>query len=92
METPQIRPGLVSHTDPMPRVIAFFRNSAEGNVVIQLLGTLGIPGDRLGVTPPEQIEGGQGLLLSIGCPDEAIVPRVEELCRRHGAEIHRRRR
>jgi hypothetical protein len=92
MENPQIRPGLVKNTQPMPRVVAFFRNSAEGNSVIQILSALGIPGDRLGVTPPEQIEQGQGMLLSIGCPDEALVSRVETICRQHGAEIHRRRR
>jgi hypothetical protein len=92
MENPQIRPGLVTNTDPMPRVVAFFRNSASGNLAIQLLAAMGLPGDRLGVTPPEQIEGGQGMLLDVGCPDESWMPRVEALCRSHGAEIHRRRR
>jgi hypothetical protein len=92
MENPQIRPGLVEHTGAMPRVVAFFRNSAEGNAAIQLLTTLGIPADRLGVTPPEQIEHGQGMVLDVGCPDEALVPKVEAICRTHGAEIHRRRR
>lgn len=91
MENPQIRPGLVKNTEPMPRVVAFFRNSAQGNVVIQLLTKLGVPGDRLGVTPPEQIEHGQGMLLSVGCPDDTFLPRVETICRQHGAEIHRRR-
>lgn len=91
METPQIRPGLVSGTGEMPRVVAFFRNSAEGNAAVQLLTALGIPGDRLGVTPPERIEGGQGMLLSISIPDAALFPRVEEVCRKHGAEVHRRR-
>ena len=92
MENPMIRPGLVTNTGEMPRVIAFFRNSAVGNLVIQLLLGLGIPSDHLGVTPPEQIEGGQGMLLSIGIPDDALIPQVENLCRKHGAEIHRRRR
>ncbi|GAC1464506.1 MAG: hypothetical protein NVSMB9_03230 [Isosphaeraceae bacterium] len=92
MENPQIRPGLVTHTEPMPRVVAFFRNAARGNVVIQLLTALGVPSDRLGVTPPEQIEHGQGMVLSIGCPDESFMARVETICRQHGAEIHRRRR
>ncbi len=91
METPQIRPGLVTHTEPMPRVVAFFRNSASGNLAIQLLTALGVPSDRLGVTPPEQIEHGQGMLLSIGCPDDSWIPRVETICRDNGAEIHRRR-
>ena len=92
MENPQVRPGLVTHTESMPRVIAFFRNSASGNLAVQLLTALGVPGDRLGVTPPEQIEHGQGMLLSIACPDESWLPRVESICRQHGAEIHRRRR
>jgi hypothetical protein len=92
MENPQIRPGLVEHTDLMPRIVAFFRNSAQGNIAIQMLGALGVPADRLGVTPPEQIEGGQGMLLSIGCPEESMLTKVEALCRQHGAEIHRRRR
>ena len=92
MELPQIRPGLVKTSGPMPWVVAFFRNAAEGNVVIQLVTALGVPSDQLGVTPPEQIEHGQGMLLSIGCPDESLMPKVEALCRRHGAEIHRQRR
>ena len=92
MELPQIRPGLIKNTDPMSRVIAFFHNAAEGNTAIQLLTTLGIPGDRLGVTPPEQIEGGQGMVLSIGCPEDSMIPKVEAICRRHGAELHRARR
>jgi hypothetical protein len=91
METPQIRPGLVENTGAMSRVVAFFRNAAEGNLVIQLMTALGAPADRLGVTTPEQIDGGQGMLLSIGCPDDKMIPRVEEICRRHGSEIHRRR-
>lgn len=92
MESPQIRPGLVTNTEPMPRVVAFFRNSAEGNTVIQLLTILGVPNDRLGVTTPDRIEHGQGMVLDVACPDDAMVSKVEDLCRRHGAEIHRRRR
>jgi hypothetical protein len=92
MESPQIRPGLVSNTADMPRVVAFFRNSAEGNAAIQLLHMLGVPGDRLGVTPPERIEHGQGMVLDIACPDDALVAKVEDVCRKRGAEIHRRRR
>jgi len=92
METPQIRPGAVKNTGPMPRVVAFFYNSAQGNSAVQVLIGLGVPGDRLGVTPPERIEGGQGMVLSIGCPDEALIRRVEAVCRSHGAEIHRQRR
>ena len=73
METPQIRPGLVKHAESMLRVVAFFYNSAQANLVIQILLQLGVPNDRLGVTPPEQIEGGQGMILSIACPDEKIL-------------------
>ena len=92
MEMPQVRPGLVKNTEAMPRVIAFFYNSAQGNLVIQILMQIGVPNDRLGVTPPEQIEGGQGMILSIGCPDETLLARVESICRQQGAEIHRQRR
>lgn len=92
METPQVRPGKVTHTEAMPRVVAFFYNSAQGNAAIQFLTALGVPNDRLGVTPPERIETGQGMILSIGCPDEAMIPKVEAVCRSHGAEVHRQRR
>ena len=92
METPQIRPGAVKNTDPMPRVVAFFYNSASGNSAVQELIGLGVPGDRLGVTPPDRIEGGQGMILSIGCPDESLIARVEAVCRAQGAEVHRQRR
>lgn len=91
METPQIRPGAVTHTEPMPRVVAFFSNSALGNSAIQLLTAIGIPNDRLGVTPPERIEHGQGMVLSISSPPE-LLAHVEAICRQHGAQIHRQRR
>ena len=91
MELPQIRPGQVRDTGPCPKVVAFFPNSAEGNVAIQHLTILGITGDRLGVTPPEQIEGGQGMILSIGCPDDWLIVKVEKICREHNAKIHRQR-
>jgi hypothetical protein len=92
METPQIRPGLVKQAESMPRVVAYFYNSAQANLVIQILIQLGIPNDRLGVTPPEQIERGQGMILSIACPNEQTLARVESICRQQGAEIHRQRR
>jgi hypothetical protein len=92
METPQIRPGLVEDAESMPRVVAYFYNSAQGNLVIQILMQIGVPNDRLGVTPPEQIEGGQGMILSIACPDEKILAKVESICRQQGAAIHRQRR
>lgn len=91
MEIPQVRPGKVNHTEPMPRVVAFFYNTAQGNLVIQLVSALGVPIDRLGVTPPEQIETRQGMILSIPCPDEKTKARVEAICREQGAEIHRQR-
>ena len=65
MEIPQIRPGRVSAGETPLRVVSFFYNSAQGNSAIQLLTTLGIPNDALGVTPPERIEHGQGMVLSI---------------------------
>ncbi len=91
METPQVRPGLVTKAESMPRVVVFFPNSALGNLVIQILTQLGIPNDRLGVTPPEQIEGGQGMILSVACPDETMLAKVESVCRQQGGRIHRQR-
>ena len=91
MHTPQVRPGLVTNADNLPRVVVFFPNSALGNLAIQLLTQIGIPSDRLGVTPPEQIEGGQGMILSIGCPDEISLKKVESVCRGQGGRIHRQR-
>jgi hypothetical protein len=90
METPQVRPGLVKSTEGMPRVVAFFPNSALGNLAIQLLTQIGIRNDRLGVTPPEQIEGGQGMILSIASP-ENVLAKVESICRQQGGRIHRQR-
>jgi hypothetical protein len=43
------------------------------------------------VTPPERIESGQGMVLSISLPDERLLAKVEALCRSHGAEVHRQR-
>lgn len=89
MESPLIRPGKVSGSEATPRVIAFFHNSALGNSAIQYLTCLGVPNDRLGVTPPERIPNGQGMILSIGCPDEKMLPKVESACRKFGAEVRR---
>jgi hypothetical protein len=91
METPQIRHGLVKSAQSMSGVVVYFYNSAQGNLAIQILLQLGVPNDRLGVTPPEQIEGGQGMILSIACPDEKTLAKVESICRQQGAEIHRQR-
>lgn len=89
METPQIRPGLVKEVETTARVVVFFPNSALGNLAIQLLMQIGIPNDHMGVVPPEQIEGKQGMVLSIGCPDEKSLARVESICRSQGGRIHR---
>ena len=89
MEAPQIRPGLIRSTEPRLRITAFFRNSAPANSVIQQLVVLGVPADRLGVTPPERIESGQGMVLSIPCSDDVVATKVEALCRSQGADVHR---
>lgn len=91
MEMPQIRPGAVKNPQARLRVVAFFHNAAEGNLAIQQLTTLGIPNDQLGVTPPERIDGGQGMILSIGCPDEKSLARSEDVCRKLGGQLHRQR-
>ena len=91
METPKVRPGLVKEAESMPRVVAYFYNSAQGNLVIQILMQIGVPNDRLGVTTPDEIEGGQGMVLSIACPDKTVLARVESICREQGAAIHRQR-
>ncbi len=92
MELPQIRPGVINEHAVTSRVVAFFYNSAQGNSAIQMLTALGIANDSLGVTPPERIETGQGMVLSIPCPNDAMLVKVEALCRSHGAQIHRSRR
>ena len=91
MEMPQIRPGLIKNPENRLRVVAFFHNAAEGNLAIQLLTAIGIPSDGLGVTTSDQIEGGQGTILSIGCPNEKALAKAEEICRKLGAHIHRQR-
>jgi hypothetical protein len=94
MEIPQIRPGKTSTspTEPQQRVVAYFYNSAPANMAIQILTALGIPNDQLGITPPERIESGQGMVLSIACKDEKMAAQVESLCRDQGANVHRQRR
>jgi hypothetical protein len=91
MEMPQVRHGLVKTAGAMQRVVAFFPNSAPANMAVQLLTQLGVPNDHLGITPPEQIEGKQGMILSIACPDETLLAQVESICRQQGAKIHRQR-
>ena len=92
MEVPQIRPGKVERVEMMPRIVAYFYNSAQGNSAIQLVTALGVPNDRLGVTTPERIEGGQGMVLSIACPDEATLAHVGAVCKSQGANYQILRR
>ena len=82
---------LVKSPESKLRVVAFFHNAAEGNLAIQILTSLGTPNDRLGVTPPDQIEGGQGMILSIGCQDEKSLAKAEDVCRKLGGQLHRQR-
>lgn len=91
IETPLVRPGAIPDGEPLPRLIAYFSNSAPGNSAIQQLIMLGIPSDRLAVTIPDRLPGQQGMVLSIACPDPLLLPRIEDLCRKMGAEIHRER-
>jgi hypothetical protein len=91
MEMPQVRPGKVDAAKTIPRVIAYFANPAQANAAIQLVVQLGVPSDRLGVTPPERMPEGRGMILSIPCPDEKVSERVEALCRSQGAAIHHQR-
>ncbi len=94
MEVPQIRPGKVKPSDAptSPRVVAFFPNSAQGNSAIQFLTALGIPNNQLGITPPDRIEGGQGMVLSIACPEDGLLSKVEALCKSQGANYQILRR
>lgn len=89
METPSIRPGKSLDSSPQSLLVAFFKSSAMGNSAIQLLGTMGVSGCRLGVTTPDEIPGGQGMLLSIGCSDESHAAKVEAACRDLGAIVRR---
>lgn len=91
LEVPLVRPGKVASPEPAVRLLALFYNSAQGNAAIQLILALGVPSDRLGVTVPDRMADGQGMVLSIPCPDEALAARVEKVCRDQGAEIHRQR-
>ena len=89
MEPPQIRPGRVETETDLPRVVAFFANSAQGNMAVQLVTMLGVPADQLGVIAPERLPRGQGMLLSIPCPDPKLAEKVEAICRAQGADIRR---
>jgi len=93
METPQIRSGAIlsPETEASLQLVIRFHESAEANLAIQLLTGIGVPGDRLGVLPPEKVEGGRGMILVAGCPTEAIRARAEAVCRKLGGELHRHR-
>lgn len=91
MEPPLIRPGSVPEAGACTRVLAYFRNSAQANLAVQLVVGVGVRADRLGVTTPDRLEGNQGMLLSIPCPDPTLLDRVSALCRDLGAEVHRQR-
>jgi hypothetical protein len=91
LEVPLVRPGKVASPEPERRIVALFYNSAQGNSVIQLLTALGVPNDRLGVTIPDRMGDGQGMVLSIPCTDAAQAEKVEKVCRDQGAEVHRQR-
>jgi hypothetical protein len=91
MELPQIRPGKVEAEHLHARLVAFFPSAAQGNLVVQLLPQMGVPSDGLAVSPPEWVEGGQGLVLAIACPDPSLLPEIEALCRSQGAAIHRQK-
>ena len=89
MDDPSIRPGAVAEPLGSADLVVAFGNAAQGNLAVQLVGMLGVRGDRLGVTPPDQLEGGQGMLLSIVSPDPAVLDRAAEVCRNLGGTVHR---
>ncbi|AMV40105.1 hypothetical protein [Planctomyces sp. SH-PL62] len=89
METPLIRPGDVPSPETPLQLVVHFFNAAEGNLATQTLMTLGIPGDRIGVVDPERMERKRGMILAVGCPDEAARARAEDVCRKLGGEVHR---
>ena len=88
MDSPTIRPGAVLGERVEPDLFAYFHNAAAGNAAIQLLTALGVPDEHLAITPPELIEGGQGMLLAMACSG-ALRAKVEAACRTFGAEVHR---
>lgn len=86
---PQVRPGLVAAGAPAARLVVYFSNAAMGNSAIQYLLMMGVRADQMGVTTPSRMPRGQGMLVSIGVSDPALLPRIEDHCRRQGAEVHR---
>ena len=88
MEAPTIRPGVTSREPTRPNLFAYFHNAAAGNAAIQQITALGVADEQLGVTPPEWVDGGEGMLLSLVC-EPRIRDRIEAACRAFGAEVHR---
>ena len=88
MEAPTIRPGATLLGPIEPDLFAYFHNAAAGNAAIQLLTALGVADEQLAVTPPEEIDGGQGMLLAMVCPTGRRA-KMEAACRTYGAEVHR---
>jgi len=84
METPQIRSGAILSPETSLQLVVHFHDSAVANLAIQLLTGIGVPGDRLGVLPPEKVAGGRGMILVAGCPTEAIFAKAEAACRKLG--------
>ena len=72
METPTHSSAAIRSPETKLELFVYFYNAAEGNLAVQLLTGIGIPGDRVGVVPPEKLEGGQGMVLSVGCPTESL--------------------
>lgn len=89
METPMIRPGAVQSPESPLRLAVRFDDAAAGNLAIQLLTTLGVPNDRLGVVDPDRMEGGRGMILSATFADEPARIRAEDACRKLGGRVHR---
>ncbi|MFO0956279.1 MAG: hypothetical protein U0800_02300 [Isosphaeraceae bacterium] len=84
---PERRPGTVDPQHDGERLVAFFPNAAPANAALQFLPMLGVPADQIGVTTPDRMPRGQGLLISIALPDPAIRARVEGYLRSQGARL-----
>ncbi len=89
METPLIRPGAVESPDSPLRLVVHFDDASGGNLAVQMLPILGVPGDRIGVVDPDRMERRRGMILSASCPDEPTRARAEDYCRKIGGRVHR---
>ncbi len=88
MDTPTIRPGVTPLAAVEPDLFVYFYSAAAGTAAVQLLTALGVADDQIGVTPPELIEGGRGMLLSLVCHGD-LRRKVEAACRSFGGAVHR---